>query len=86
MDNRATQIKCYCPEYTFVEKLQSISTKYRLQQKNKIMPINFLRHYYDIYKLLENERVLKFINSNEYHAYKKIRFRTSDEKNIDSHA
>lgn len=79
IDNRAKNVACYCPEYTFVEKLQTISTKYRLQQQNKIMPVNFLRHYYDVYKLLENERVLKFIGTPEYLAHKKLRFRGQDE-------
>lgn len=79
LDNRAKQIACYCPEYTFVEKLQTISTKYRLQQENKKMPVNFLRHYYDIYKLLENERVLNFIGTRQYVAHKERRFRSQDE-------
>lgn len=82
IDNRAKNIACYCPEYTFVEKLQTISTKFRLQQENKIMPINFLRHYYDIYKLLENNRVLKFIGTSEYIAHKNNRFRKQDEQVI----
>jgi hypothetical protein len=82
IDNRAKNVACYCPEYTFVEKLQTISTKYRLQQENIIMPINFLRHYYDLYKLLENERVLKFIGTPEYIEHKKHRFRGQDEINI----
>lgn len=82
IDNRAKKVLCYAPEYTFVEKLQTISTKFREQQKNKIMPINFLRHYYDLYKLLENERVLNFIGTGEYLAHKDRRFRTQDEKTI----
>jgi hypothetical protein len=82
IDNRAKQVRCYCPEYTFVEKLQTISTKYRLEQENKTMPVNFLRHYYDIYQLLENERVLQFIDTDAYIAYKKIRFRSGDEVSI----
>lgn len=53
-----------------------------MQQKNKTIPVNFLRHYYDIYKLLENEHVLKFIGSDEYIAHKKQRFPDSDESNI----
>ena len=82
IDNRAKQVVCYCPEYTFVEKLQTISTKYRIQQENNTMPVNFLRHYYDVYKLLENERVLNFIGSTKYVAHKQHRFRTLDEINI----
>ncbi|MEY3238037.1 MAG: hypothetical protein RI883_2138 [Bacteroidota bacterium] len=82
IDNRAKQVNCYEPEYTFVEKLQAISTKYRLQQENDTMPVNFLRHYYDIYKLLENKRVLEFIGSKEYLSHKQQRFRSNDELDI----
>ena len=78
-DNRAKGVSCYCPEYTFVEKLQTISTKFRMQQENKIMPVNFLRHYYDVYKLLENERILNFIGTQEYIDHKNRRFRSQDE-------
>lgn len=46
------------------------------------MPVNFLRHYYDIYKLLENERVLNFLGTQQYANHKKIRFRGQDEINI----
>lgn len=79
VDNRANNISCYCPEYTFVEKLQTISTKFRLEQEKKIMPVNFLRHYYDVYKLLENKRVLDFIGSEKYIEHKRLRFRGQDE-------
>lgn len=82
IDNRAMAVPCYCPEYTFVEKLQTISTKYRQQQEIGSMPANFLRHYYDIYKLLKNDRILKFIGTPEYCAHKNKRFRTGDEKDI----
>ena len=78
INNQAGQVLCYCPEYTFVEKLQAISTKYRLQQKNQKMPVNFLRHYYDVYKLLHHERVLSFIGTHDYLEHKIKRFRTGD--------
>ena len=82
IDNRAKKVKCYCPEYTFVEKLQTISTKYRLQQQNKTMPINFLRHYYDVYQLLQQKRVQEFVGTEPYFEHKEKRFRQSDEINI----
>lgn len=78
-DNRAKNVACYFPEYTFVEKLQTISTKFRLEQENETMPVNFLRHYYDVYKLLDNDRVLKFIGTKEYLEHKYLRFRAQDE-------
>ncbi len=81
-DNRALQVSCYLPEYTFVEKLQTISTKYRSYQERKIMPVNFLRHYYDVFKLLEHDRVQRFIGSPEYLEHKRKRFRTGDEMNL----
>lgn len=79
IDNRPKSVFCYNPEYTFVEKLQTISTKYRQERKHQIMPINFLRHYYDVYKLLEDKRVLNFIGTEAYQTHKKARFRGQDE-------
>lgn len=82
IDNQAKNVKCYYPEYTFVEKLQTISTKFRLQQQNNKMQINFLRHYYDVYQLLKQKRVLDFIGTKEYATHKQKRFRSQDEMNI----
>ena len=49
-DNRALKVKCYYPEYTFIEKLQTISTKYRRNKAKKTTsPVNFIRHFYDVY-------------------------------------
>lgn len=81
-DNRAMNVKCYNPEYTFVEKLQTISTKYRQQQEKGDMPVNFMRHYYDIYQLLQLDRVKNFIGTDEYFAHKEKRFREKDEKDL----
>ena len=83
LDNRAFDVPCYLPEYTFVEKLQAVSTKYRQQQeKGKLFPPNFLRHYYDIYKLLGLPEVQAFIGTKEYHDYKDKRFRGGDNRDI----
>lgn len=82
VDNRAKGVACYDPGYTFVEKLQTISTKYRQQQKEKQFPPNFLRHYYDIYSLLERPEVQAFIGTDEYITHKNRRFRSLDNKNI----
>lgn len=80
--NHAVGVKCYVPEYTFVEKLQTISTKYRQQQDKGQMPINFMRHYYDVFQLLKLDRVQRFIGSEQYLAHKELRFRTADEKDL----
>lgn len=85
IDNRASEIKCYDPGFTFVEKLQTISTKFRRQQDQgatESFPKNFLRHYYDIYCLLENQKVLEFIGTEEYYARKEVRFPKKDNQNI----
>lgn len=81
IDNRAMKISCYDPRYTFVEKLQAIVTKYTYYKDGKNngkLPVNFLRHYYDIYCLLEFPTVKEFIGSSEYNDYKKERFRGYD--------
>lgn len=83
IDNRAVDVKCYLPEYTFVEKLQTISTKYRVNLLNEIeSPINFIRHYYDIYMLLGADRVIKFIKTKDYFSYKKEKFGNFDELDL----
>lgn len=82
VDNRANSVKCYCPEYTFVEKLQTISTKFRQQQEEETLPTNFLRHYYDVYQLLDQLEVQRFIGTQEYEERKRQRFRTGDNVRI----
>lgn len=79
-DNRALGVRCYHPGYTLVEKLQTISTKFRNQQVGKVMPRNFMRHYYDVYCLLQDQsgRVSEFLGTPEYHAHKVKRFPKAD--------
>lgn len=81
-DNRANAVHCYHPGYTFVEKLQTVSTKFRQQQEKGGLPPNFLRHYYDISQLLDHSDVIAFIGTPEYHARKEHRFREDDNLNI----
>jgi len=81
-ENRARNVKCYRPEYTLVEKLQTISTKFRLQQEKKSMPVNFLRHYYDVSQLLSHQQVIDFLGTEDYQKHKNTRFRIGDEKDI----
>lgn len=82
LDNQASEIKCYHPGYTFVEKLQAVSTKFRQQQLNGKLPSNFLRHYYDLAQLLEHKDVQEFIGTDTYHERKRERFRKDDNQNI----
>jgi hypothetical protein len=78
IDNRAVEIACYDPGYTFVEKLQTIATKYRQDQvESKNVP-NFMRQYYDVYCLLKNQGVQQFIGTPDYIAHKAKRFPTAD--------
>lgn len=82
IDNRAKDVACYHAGYTLVEKLQAISTKFRKQQEDGTMPQNFMRHYYDVYCLLQDKEVLAFIGTDEYKAHKVIRFPKADNQNI----
>ena len=84
IDNRALAVPCYSPAYTFVEKLQTVSTKFRQQQDAEVFPKNFLRHYYDLYCLLDNPEVQAFLGTTAYHARKKERFRAGDNLHIAS--
>lgn len=78
LDNRAKNVLCYHPGYTLVEKLQTISTKFRKQQALGIFSENFMRHYYDVYCLLKNPEIQKFISTKEYSSHKERRFRKED--------
>lgn len=74
LDNRAMNIACYHPGYTFVEKLQTIVTKFRREQETGKEKQNLMRQYYDVYSLLANSLVLEFIGSDEYYKHKMARF------------
>jgi hypothetical protein len=84
IDNRAVDVPCYALGYTLVEKLQTVSTKYRQQQETGNFAKNFLRHYYDIYCLLEQAEVQAFIGSTAYDAHKQLRFPKADNQHIAS--
>jgi hypothetical protein len=73
-DNRAIDIACYHPGYTFVEKLQTIVTKFRREQETKQEKQNLMRQYYDVYSLLAHPLVQEFIGTDEYKTHKAARF------------
>lgn len=77
-NNTAISILCYDLRYTFVEKLQTIVTKYRLMQETKQLQVNFLRQYYDVYQLLQLKEVQDFLGTAEYETHKQHRFPNAD--------
>lgn len=81
-DNRALGVPCYNPEYTLVEKLHAISRKFRQQQASGSLPQNFMRHYYDVYCLLDHEPVVAFIGTDDYQTHKAAKFTQNDEPDL----
>lgn len=81
-DNVAKNVKCYKPEYTFVEKLQTIARKVRIQQEDGDFPINFLRHFYDIHQLYQREEIKNFIGTKAYNEHKAKRFSNTDNPDL----
>lgn len=71
-DNRAKALPVYNFQYTFVEKLQAIC-RYHKQER---APKDWMRHYYDVFRLLETREVQEFIGTQEYLAHKKKRFKS----------
>ena len=69
-----TGVFCCKSGYTFVEKLQTIATKYRNLQEIGGMSKNYMRHYYDVNCLLEDESIHSFIGADANHAHKLARF------------
>ncbi|WFU71451.1 nucleotidyl transferase AbiEii/AbiGii toxin family protein [Bradyrhizobium sp. CB2312] len=82
INNRAKAVPCYDPGYTFVEKLQTISTKFRKQQADGSDPVGFMRHYYDAHELLQHKKVQDLVGTDEYKQHKQKRFRQGDNQNI----
>lgn len=78
IDNRAKNILCYDYRYTFVEKLQTIATKFRKEMETGINVSNYMRQYYDVFSLLGDKHVLEFIGTEEYHKHKQLRFPKTD--------
>lgn len=78
IDNRAVDIACYHIGYTFVEKLQTIATKFRQEQEDNEERQNLMRQYYDVYSLLKDDTVKAFIGTEEYQKHKEARFPTKD--------
>lgn len=79
VDNRAQSVPCYNPEYTFVEKLQTVARKFAQFKETGVLGKNFFRHYYDIHQLLDLSAVQKFIGTAEYRAHKEKRFRNQNQ-------
>jgi hypothetical protein len=78
INNTAIDVNCYHPGYTFVEKLQTIATKYRNEMSGKTNEPNFMRQYYDVYCLLDDPQVQAFIGSSQYQEHKQERFPKPD--------
>jgi hypothetical protein len=74
INNQATAVPCYHPGYTFVEKLQTIATKFRKEQEGAAKQLNYMRQYYDIYCLLDHPEVQSFMGTPAYEMHKQKRF------------
>ncbi len=59
---------------------------YREGNKGAKLPANFIRHYYDLFQLIEREDVQSFIGTQEYEDFKKERFGGDDPKIANSDA
>lgn len=77
-DNRALGVACYEPGYTLVEKLQTITTKFRYEQHHGVELPNLMRQYYDVASLLADPDVQAFVGSDAYHGHKAAHFSNAD--------
>jgi Nucleotidyl transferase AbiEii toxin, Type IV TA system len=78
INNTATDIACYQPGYSLVEKLQTIVRKFRREQETGEENANYMRQYYDVSRLLLREDVQAFIGTREYQDHKAERIRGKD--------
>jgi len=70
IDNTAREIPCYDMRYTFVEKLQTMVTKFRQEMADGKEHKNYMRQYYDVYCLLKEKAVQEFLGTDEYLKHK----------------
>lgn len=82
VDNTARQIPCYDMRYTFVEKLQTIVTKFRQERTDGMECKNYMRQYYDVYCLLQQKGVQDFLGTDEYLTHKNKRFPKIDNSTV----
>lgn len=89
-DNSAKGVICYEPKHTFVEKLQAVVKKFKQYKDGKKgkgnLPENFIRHYYDLFQLIDRKDVQDFIGTPQYNEFKKERFKSLDNKVSNSDA
>jgi hypothetical protein len=79
INNIACGVLCYHPGYTLIEKLQTIVRKYRNREKDDNFIVkNFMRQYYDVYCLLQQQEIIQFIGSEEYLKHKAKRIKGAD--------
>lgn len=78
IDNRAFDVACYDYRYTFVEKLQTIATKFRKEMNTGETATNYMRQYFDVYSLLADKAVQEFIGTEAYKEHKERRFPKDD--------
>lgn len=77
-NNTAKAVLCYDMRYTFVEKLQTILTKFRQEEEDGIQRKNYMRQYYDVYCLLQQKAVQDFLHTEDYSRHKEKRFPAKD--------
>lgn len=82
IDNRALKVHCYHPGYTLVEKMEAVCRKHLKFLREGEVAANFMRYYYDIYCLLQDQRALDFIGTEEYLDFKQRSFRERLEQQI----
>lgn len=78
IDNRATDVLCYHPGYTLVEKIQTIIHNYRRELTDGSRRRNFMRQYYDVARILDAPAVQAFIDTKEYLDHKKAWIKNKD--------
>ena len=78
INNTATEIACYLPGYSLVEKLQTIVRKFRREQETGEENPNYMRQYYDVSRLLLREEVQAFIGTQAYQGHKAARIKGKD--------
>ena len=82
LDNRAKAVALLQPRIHVGRKASDHLDKIQETATSSEFPVNFMRHYYDVFSLLQRPEVQAFVGTEDYQKHKAKRFRTGDNPNI----
>ena len=78
IDNRAKGVACYEAAIVLLKNCKPSPRSIGNSKQGKAFPTNFMRHYYDVYCLLQDSGVRAFAETEDFETHRKRRFPATD--------